>query len=60
MDSILKSWNVLVKSVHPDGKFGYVQQVGDSPYEVSFDDSEAYGAGAFMLAASELYKLLED
>lgn len=60
LKSILKAWDVLVKSVHPNGKFGYVQQVGDSPKDVSFEDSEAYGAGAFMLAASEVYKLLEE
>jgi rhamnogalacturonyl hydrolase YesR len=58
-DTVMKAWDILVKSVHPSGKLGYVQQVGDSPKDVSFNDSEAYGAGAFMSAASEVYKLLE-
>lgn len=55
---IEKGWAALKESVHANGKLGYVQEVGDSPTNVKYDDSETYGTGAFLLAASELYKLL--
>ena len=57
---IQKGWGALAKSIHPNGKLGYVQEVGDAPTDVTFNDSETYGTGAFLLAGSELYKLLKD
>ena len=56
---VLKAWNALVTSVHPDGKLGYVQRIGAAPDGVTADDTEVYGVGAFLLAGSELYKLLK-
>lgn len=53
---IEKGWLALKESIHPDGKFGYVQEVGDSPTDVDYEDSEPYGTGAFLLAGSEVYK----
>jgi len=55
----MKAWEALVKNVNSDGRLGYVQQVGYSPGVVHAGDSEAYGSGAFLLAASEMYKLVE-
>jgi len=54
---VLKAWNALTTSVHPDGKFGYVQQIGEKPETVGYDDTEVYGVGAFLLAGSEVLKL---
>jgi len=56
--TIMKAWELLVNSVQKNGKFGYVQQVGDAPGNTKLEDSEAYGAGAFLSAASEVYKLV--
>jgi len=56
---VWKGWNALVNAVHPDGKLGYVQQVGEAPGEVNYDDTEIYGVGAFLLAGHELLKLAE-
>lgn len=56
---VLKAWELLVKNVNNQGRLGYVQQVGHSPGNVQPDDSEAYGSGAFLLAASEMYKLVK-
>ncbi len=53
-----KAWSFLKESVHPNGMLGYVQEVGDSPTDVSFDDTESYGAGAMILAGTEIYKFL--
>jgi len=55
---VAKAWGALVSSVHPNGKLGYVQKIGDKPGVVYFDSTEAYGVGAFLLAGSELYKLM--
>lgn len=56
---VWKGWKALRSAVHPDGKLGYVQQVGEAPGEVSYEDTEIYGVGAFLLAGSELLKLLQ-
>lgn len=58
MPTIKKGWKALNESIHPNGKFGYVQEIGDSPTDVTFDDTESYGSGAFLLAASEMYTLV--
>lgn len=54
-----KAWAALVSSVHPDGKLGYVQKIGEKPGAVDFESTEVYGPGAFLLTASELYQLLQ-
>lgn len=55
LPSVLKGWSVLNGAVHPDGKLGWVQQIGDAPGNVSYDDSQIYAVGAYLLAGSELY-----
>lgn len=52
-----KGWKSLVKSVHPDGKLGFVQPVGAAPKAAGADATDVYGVGAFLLAGSEIYKL---
>jgi rhamnogalacturonyl hydrolase YesR len=47
-------WNALARAVQPDGKLGWVQQVGYAPDHVEAGDTQLYGAGAFLLAASEV------
>ena len=49
-----KGWNALASAVQPDGKLGWVQQIGYAPDHVSADDTQLYGVGAFLLAASEI------
>ena len=58
--TVMKAWTALLGNVNQDGRLGYVQQVGESPDKVSAGDSQAYGSGAFLLAASEVYKLLSE
>lgn len=55
--AILKAWKGLVSCVHPDGKLGYVQQIGEDPRKTHADQTEIYGVGAFLLAGSEVYQL---
>nr|WP_295110208.1 glycoside hydrolase family 88 protein [uncultured Caulobacter sp.] len=47
-------WSALARAVQPDGKLGWVQQVGYAPDHVEAGDTQLYGSGAFLLAASEV------
>jgi len=55
--SVDRGWRALVHAVQPDGKLGWVQRVGAGPDQVDKDDTQLYGVGAFLLAASEVSKL---
>lgn len=55
--SVRKGWVALTRAVHPDGKFGYVQPVSDRPESVSYEDTQFYGVGAFLLAATAVADL---
>jgi unsaturated rhamnogalacturonyl hydrolase len=55
LPNVIRGWNALNSAVHPDGKLGWVQQIGDAPDNVSYDDSQIYAVGAYLLAGSELY-----
>lgn len=54
----LNAWNALQACIHENGKLGFVQVPGVAPEKVTFDDSEVYGIGAFLLAGTELHTLL--
>lgn len=51
--AVERGWHALVAAVQPDGKLGWVQRVGVAPDKVSAHDTQLYGVGAFLLAASE-------
>jgi len=53
-----KSWDALESSVDRDGKLGWVQPIGASPKEVTQDMTATYGVGAFLLAGSEIYRMI--
>ncbi len=55
----LKGWNAVEAAVRPSGMIGYVQQVGFAPDKVSADETQFYGAGAVLLAGSEMLKLAD-
>jgi unsaturated rhamnogalacturonyl hydrolase len=52
-----RGWTALSAAVEPGGKLGWVQRVGEAPDKVGPDDTQLYGVGAFLLAASEVSKL---
>jgi rhamnogalacturonyl hydrolase YesR len=54
---VRKAWGGLVNSVREDGRLGWVQQIGMAPANVTADDNQEYGSGAFLLAGSEVLKL---
>jgi unsaturated rhamnogalacturonyl hydrolase len=51
-------WTALVRAVHPDGMVGWVQRIGEAPGATSAATTEVYGAGAVLLAGSEIYRLV--
>jgi unsaturated rhamnogalacturonyl hydrolase len=54
-----KGWKALDAAIEPDGRLGWVQRVGVAPDQVGRDDTQLYGVGAFLLAASEVRKLAQ-
>lgn len=58
---VTRAWNGLVrKAVHADGKLGFVQGVGESPWapaQVSYETTSNFGVGVFLLAGSEVFNL---
>ncbi len=54
LEPALKGWRALSRAVDDDGRLGWVQQISDRPAEVAETDTQFYGVGAFLLAASEI------
>jgi len=61
---VARAWNGMVAlAVHPDGKLGYVQGIGQQPVparQVTYASTADFGVGVFLLAASEVMKLAVD
>jgi rhamnogalacturonyl hydrolase YesR len=55
---IRKAWTALAESVDGVGKLTHVQPIGSDPKAFADDSTEAYGVGAFLLAGSELYRMV--
>ena len=55
--AINNGWTALSRAVAKDGRLGWVQQVSDQPDSVSESDTQYYGVGAFLLAASAVAAL---
>lgn len=55
---VRKAWTGLNTLIHPDGKVGWTQPIGADPRRNFTADSwEVYGAGAYLLAGSEIVRL---
>jgi unsaturated rhamnogalacturonyl hydrolase len=52
-----RGWQALARAVTPEGKLGWVQQIGVGPDSVHAEDTQLYGVGAFLLTGSEMYRL---
>ncbi|MBI2497266.1 MAG: glycoside hydrolase family 88 protein [Opitutae bacterium] len=53
-----RAWAALVSCVTPDGRLTHVQPVGDTPVTFDAEYTAPYGVGAFLLAGSEVHRLL--
>ncbi|WP_033921990.1 glycoside hydrolase family 88/105 protein [Sphingomonas sp. 37zxx] len=52
-----RGWDALQRAIQPDGRLGWVQQVSDRPEQVLASDTQYYGVGAFLLAATAIAEL---
>jgi len=52
--AIRTGWAALDRAIQPDGHLGWVQQVGYAPDQVAASDTQLYGVGALLMAASEV------
>jgi rhamnogalacturonyl hydrolase YesR len=52
-----RGWSALLRAIQPDGRLGWVQQVSDRPEKVEAGDTQFYGVGAFLLAATAVARL---
>ena len=54
---VRRGWTALLGAIQPDGRLGWVQQVSDRPEKVEAQDTQFYGVGAFLLAATQVADL---
>lgn len=60
LPAVINAWKGLNWAVDKKtGMLGWVQAVGADPRSVSADETQEYGAGAFLLAGSEVIKLVK-
>jgi unsaturated rhamnogalacturonyl hydrolase len=59
LPAIVKGWKSMVTSVWPDGKVGYIQPIGADPKSVTREMTEVYGAGGFLMAGTEITRLID-
>jgi unsaturated rhamnogalacturonyl hydrolase len=52
-----RSWMALNECVHPNGKLGFVQRIADKPGVTSYEDTDAFGVGGFLLSGNEILKM---
>lgn len=57
LSAVRRGWAALRRAVQPDGMVGWVQQVSDRPDAVAATDTQYYGTGAFLLAATQVADL---
>ena len=55
---VIKGWEALYNAVDKDGKICWGQGVSRDPGKVDKEDSAEFVSGAFLLAGSEMYKLV--
>ncbi|MCP5535757.1 MAG: glycoside hydrolase family 88 protein [Akkermansiaceae bacterium] len=54
-----KGWTALCGNIQPTGMLGYVQEIGDQPGASGPESTEVYGSGAFLLAGSEIIRMVD-
>ncbi|EAB3091198.1 glycoside hydrolase family 105 protein [Salmonella enterica] len=52
-----KAWDALQGCIHDNGMIGWVQLPAFNPRDVKFEHNIDYGAGAYLLAATEVMRL---
>jgi rhamnogalacturonyl hydrolase YesR len=53
-----RAWLALADCINPEGKLEHVQPIGAAPEGFDPHNSEPFGVGAFLLAGSEIHRLV--
>lgn len=56
--AVLRTWRALTRCVDAAGRLSHVQPIGSDPQHFPPEATETYGVGAFLLAGSEVYRLV--
>jgi unsaturated rhamnogalacturonyl hydrolase len=59
LPAVIKGWKSMVTNVDPDGKVGFIQPIGADPKSVTRDMTEVYGVGGFLMAGTEIVRLID-
>lgn len=59
LPAVISGWKSMVSSVWSDGKVGFIQPVGADPKAVTMEMTEVYGVGGFLMAGTQIYKMIE-
>jgi len=59
LPALVKGWKSMVTSVWPDGKVGFIQPIGADPKSVTREMTEVYGIGGFLMAGTEITRLID-
>jgi unsaturated rhamnogalacturonyl hydrolase len=59
LPAVIKGWKSMVTSVWPDGKVGFIQPIGSDPKKVTREMTEVYGVGGFLMAGTEITRLID-
>jgi len=59
LPTLEKAWAALQTAIHDNGMMGWVQLPAFNPRDVKFEHNIDYGAGAFLLAATEVAHLAD-
>jgi unsaturated rhamnogalacturonyl hydrolase len=59
LPAIIRGWKSMVTSVWPDGRVGFIQPIGADPKTVTREMTEVYGVGGFLMAGTEITKLID-
>ena len=57
LPTVQKAWAGLARSLSPEGKVRWGQQVDDQPHSFGAESTHEYVTGTFMLAGSQVYRL---
>jgi rhamnogalacturonyl hydrolase YesR len=60
LPAIVKGWKSMVTAVWPDGKVGFIQPIGSDPKKVTREMTEVYGVGGFLMAGTEITRLIDN
>ena len=56
---VRKSWTAMVARIYADGRLGSIQPIGFAPDQFEPASSYVYGVGGFLLAGSELDRMID-